>query len=57
MTGILASVATMVVGMAAILTIGYEDTQTLFRYAILVIAPMFVIYLLIRQDIKAYLLR
>ncbi len=57
MTGLLASVATMVVGMAAILIIGYEDTQTFFRYVILVIAPMFVIYLLIRQDIKAYLLR
>lgn len=57
MTGILASVATTVVGMAAILTLGYEDTQTFFRYLILVIAPMFVIYLLARQDIKAYLLR
>lgn len=57
MTGILASVATTVVGMAAILTIGYDDTQTFFRYVILVIAPMFVIYLLIRQDIKAYLLK
>jgi hypothetical protein len=57
MTGILASVVTMVVGMAAILALGYEDTQTFFRYVILVIAPMFVIYLLIRQDIKAYLLR
>jgi hypothetical protein len=57
MTGILASVATTVVGMTAILTLGYEDTQTFFRYLILVIAPMFVIYLLVRQDIKAYLLR
>lgn len=57
MTGLLASVATMIAGMAAILTIGYDDTQTFFRYVIMVIAPMFVIYLLIRQDIKAYLLK
>jgi len=57
MTGILASIATTAVGLAAILTLGYDDTQTFFRYVILVIAPMFVIYLLARQDIKAYLLR
>jgi hypothetical protein len=55
MVGILASAATSVVGLIAILTIGYNDYQTFFRFLILVIAPMCVIYLLMRQDIKAYL--
>jgi hypothetical protein len=54
--GILASVASTVVGLAAILTIGYNDYQTFFRFLILVIAPMCVIYLLMRNDIKAYLM-
>ena len=53
--GIAASVATTVVALAAILTIGYDGTQTFLRYVILVIAPMFVIYILMRRDIKAYL--
>jgi hypothetical protein len=53
--GIIASAATSVTGLVAIVTIGYNDYQTFFRYLILVIAPMCVIYLLMRKDIKAYL--
>jgi hypothetical protein len=53
--GIIASAATSVLGLVAIVTIGYNDYQTFFRFLILVIAPMCVIYLLVRKDIKAYL--
>jgi hypothetical protein len=53
--GIIASATTSVTGLVAIVTIGYNDYQTFFRFLILVIAPMCVIYLLMRKDIKAYL--